>query len=142
MVIYGPDAFRTEDATTRVTARAVSDSPDNGFGLAIFGEMSKKKELEDYCFLIRTSGTPAYKIVMHRGGKETTLVDWTDASEIRGGTSPNQLEVRASGTQAAFYINGQYIRAIEATSGYALGLAGFYTSGTEEVAFDDLQITK
>ena len=143
MVIYGPSTFRTEDATTRVTARSVSgDSPEAGFGLAIFGEMSKKNELEDYCFLIRTSDTPAYKIVMHRGGSETTLVDWTSASQIRSGTSPNQLEVRTSGTKASFYINGQYVSAIEATSGYAVGLAGFYTSGTEEVAFDDLQIFK
>jgi hypothetical protein len=142
MVIYGPEAFRTEDATTRVTARSVSSSPERGYGLAIFGEMNKKKELEDYCFLIRTSGTPAYKIVMHRGGTETTVVDWTDASQLRTGTSPNQLEVRTSGTNAAFYINGQYVTAIEAASGYAVGLAGFYTSGTEEVAFDDLQISK
>lgn len=142
MVVYGPKAFRTEDATTRVTARAVSSSPASGYGLAIFGEMSKKNELEDYCFLIRTSGTPAYRVVMHRGGSETVLVDWTDASMIRTGTSPNQLEVRASGTSAAFYINGQYVRAVEATQGYAVGLAGFYTSGTDEVAFDDLQITK
>ena len=142
MVIYGPDAFRTEDSTTRVTARSVSSSPDGGYGLAVFGEMSKKKELEDYCFLIRTSGTPAYKIVSHRGGKETVVTDWTDASQIRSGTSPNQIEVRTNGTQAALYINGQYITTIEATKGYAVGLAGFYTSGTEEVAFDDLQISK
>jgi hypothetical protein len=142
MVIYGPDTFRTENATTRVTARSVSSSPETGYGLAIFGEMSKKKELEDYCFLIRTSGTPAYKVVMHRGGKETIMVDWTSASQLRTGTSPNQLEVRTSGTQAAFYINGQYVTTIEAATGYAVGLAGFYTSGTEEVAFDDLQIFK
>ncbi|HEY0321924.1 MAG TPA: hypothetical protein VGC66_13265 [Pyrinomonadaceae bacterium] len=143
MVIYGPDAFRTENATTRVTVRSVSgESSNSGFGLAVFGEMSKKKELEDYCFLIRTGGTPAYKIVMHRGGNETIVVDWTDASQLRSGSSPNQLEVRTSGTNAAFYINGQYVRAIEATTGYALGLAGFYASGTDEVAFDDLQIVK
>lgn len=142
MVIYGPDAFRTENATTRVTARSVSSSPEMGYGLAIFGEMSKKKELEDYCFLIRTSGTPAYKVVMHRGGKETVMVDWTNASQIRSGTSPNQIEVRTSGTQMALYINGQYITTVEADSGYAVGLAGFYTSGSEEVAFDDLQIFK
>ncbi|HKS29479.1 MAG TPA: hypothetical protein VJS44_16740 [Pyrinomonadaceae bacterium] len=142
MVIYGPDAFRTENATTRVTARSVSSSPDGGYGLAVFGEMSKKKELEDYCFLIRTSGTPAYKIVMHRGGKETVITDWTSASQIRSGTSPNQIEVRTSGTQMALYINGQYVATAEADSGYAVGLAGFYTSGSEEVAFDDLQIFK
>lgn len=143
MVIYSPKAFRTENATTRVTARSVSGtSPAGGYGLAVFGEMSKKNELEDYCLLIRNSGTPAYKIVMHRGGNEKVLVDWTDASQIRTGTSPNQLEARASDTQIAFYINGQYVDTIEADKGYALGLAGFYTSGTEEVAFDDLQIFK
>jgi hypothetical protein len=143
MVIYGPDAFRTENATTRVTARSVSgESPENGYGLAVFGEMNKKKELEDYCLLVRTTGTPAYKIVMHRGGNEKVLVEWTDASQLRTGTSPNQLEARASSTQIAFYINGQFVQTIDADSGYAVGLAGFYTSGTEEVAFDDLQIFK
>jgi hypothetical protein len=143
MVIYSPAAFRTENATTRVTARSVSgSSPENGFGLTIFGEMSKKKELEDYGFLIRTNGTPAYKIVLHRGGKETVVVDWTDASQLRTGSSPNQLEIRTKDTKVSFYINGQYVNAVEATTGYAVGLAGFYTSGTEEVAFDDLQIFK
>jgi hypothetical protein len=131
MVIYGPKVFRTENATTRVTARSVSGtSPARGYGLAVFGEM-KKNQLEDYCLLIRNSGTPAYKIVLHRGGDEKVLVDWTDASQIRTGTSPNQLEARASDTQLAFY-----------NKGFEFGLAGFYSSGTEEVAFDDLQIFK
>jgi hypothetical protein len=143
MVIYSPDTFRTENSTTRVTVRSVSGtSPENGYGMAVFGEMSKKKELEDYCLLIRNTETPAYKIVRHRGGNETVLVDWTDASQIRAGTSPNQLEARTSDTQIAFYINGQFVQTITADKGYAVGLTGFYTSGTEDVAFDDLQIFK
>jgi hypothetical protein len=142
MVVYGPDKFRTEDATTSVVVRAVADSPEGGFGLAIFGEMGKKKELEDYCFVIRPGGTPLYRIVMHRGGQETVIKDWASTSYILSGTSANQIEVRTSGTSCAFYINGRYVTTIEADNGYAVGVAGLYTSGTEEVTFDDLRVYK
>jgi hypothetical protein len=102
--------------------------------------MSKKNELEDYSFLIFTGGDPQYKVVMHRGGKETPIVKWTKTATIRTGTSPNQLEVRIKGDQLSFYINGQYATSIKDTAEYKKGAAGFYTSDAYEVAFDDLEI--
>ncbi|HEY3026612.1 MAG TPA: hypothetical protein VGJ55_10720 [Pyrinomonadaceae bacterium] len=145
IVMYGPNKnYQTENATVRVTTRSVDGiSPDSGYGLVVHGEKSKdKKELEDYAFLIFTGANPAYEIVQHRGGTQTTVVSWTKSSVIRSGTSTNQLEVRTQDKVLTFYINGQYMTSITDTAGFLRGLAGFYTSDANEVAFDDLEISR
>ncbi|HEX8651701.1 MAG TPA: hypothetical protein VF708_12750 [Pyrinomonadaceae bacterium] len=145
VVVYAPDAttYATQDSTVKVTVRSVSGtSPTYGYGLAVLGEMSKKSELEDYSFLIFTGNDPQYKVVLHQGGKETPIVKWTRTATIRTGSSPNQLEVRIKGDQLSFYINGQYATSIKDTADFGHGAAGFYTSDTHEVAFDDLEISR
>lgn len=140
MAIYGPKTYDTANATTRVTTRSVSGtSPTKGYGLTVYSEM-KKGLLEDYAFVIRTDGTPEYCVYLHKEGKETMLVNWTAASQIRSGSSTNQLEVRTVGSQISFYINGQFATSVADTAGYKAGIAGFYTSDKATVAFDDLEI--
>lgn len=144
VVVYGPDqaVYHTENATTRVTAHSVSGtSPSQGYGLTVYG-LIKDGNLEDYGFLIRTDESPAYRVVLHQGGKETVLINWTRSNLIHTGSSPNQLEVRATPDQISFYINGQPATSITDKVGYKGGLVGFYTSDTEPVAFDDLEIVK
>ena len=142
VAVYGPKTYDTKGATTRVTTRSVAGiSPEKGYGLTVFSEM-KNGQLEDYSFVIRTDDSPAFAVYLHQGGKETTLVNWTVASQIRSGSATNQLEARATDSQIAFYINGQYATSIEDTAGFKGGIAGFYTSGTATIAFDDLEIFK
>jgi hypothetical protein len=144
VVVYAPnkDDYYTEDSTVRVTTRSVSGtSPRFGYGVAVLGEL-KKNQLEDYSFLIFTGEDPQYKVVLHKGGKETPIVNWTRSSTIRTGTSPNQLEVRVKGDQMSFYINGQYATSIRDTAGYKAGVVGLYSSETYEIAFDDLEIDR
>jgi hypothetical protein len=145
IVMYGPNGdYSTENATVRATARSINGiSPSAGYGLVVHGEKSEgKQELEDYAFLIFTGENPQYTVVMHRGGTQTTLVKWTRSSVIRTGTSPNQLEARIKDKQLSFYVNGQYLTSITDTGNFQRGLAGFYTSDTPEVAFDDLEINR
>lgn len=142
VVIYGPnkDAYHTENATTRVTARSVTGtSPLLGYGLTVLGGL-KNGSLEDYAFLVRTDENPAFRVVLHQAGKETPLVNWTTSSLIRTGSSTNQLEVRANGDQLSFYINGQYATSVTDSVPYKNGLVGFYSSDTEPIDFDDLEI--
>jgi hypothetical protein len=128
--------------TTRVTTHSVSGtSPELGYGLVVYG-LIKDGNPEDYSFLIRTDESPAFRVVLHQGGKETVLVNWTRSSLIRTGSSPNQLEVRATPEQLSFYINGQFATSITDKANYQGGRVGFYTSDTEPVAFDDLEIVK
>jgi len=142
LVMYAPsNDYNTENATVRVTARSVDGTATtSGYALIVEGKKTENNELEDYTLLIYTGEEPQFEIVVHKAGNQTTLVPWTKSSVIRSGTSPNQLEVRAEGTDLSFYINGQYVTRITDTENFKRGVAGFYTSDATEVAFDDLEI--
>jgi hypothetical protein len=144
IVMYAPDKpdYHDENATVRVGLRSIDGNPpDTGYGLAVHGE-KKDGKLEDYSFLIYSGTNPKYKIVLHKAGAETKIVDWTPTSTIRTGTSPNQIEVRIRDTKMDFYINGQFATSIVDTENYKRGRVGLYTSDVGEVAFDDLEISK
>ena len=144
MVMYAPSQdYKTGDATVSVTARSVDGTPPaSGFGLIVHGERSKTNALEDYALLIYTGSDPEYEIVKHKGGKQTAVVRSTRSSAISTGTAANHLEVRARGSELTFYINGQYVDRITDSEDFKGGVAGLYTSGTGEVAFDDLEIKR
>jgi hypothetical protein len=144
IVMYSPDKkeYNDENATVRVGLRSIDgNSPLSGYGLTVHGE-KKTGNLEDYGFLIYNGDAPKYKIVLHKGGAESKVVDWTASSTIRTGTNPNQLEVRIRDTKMDFYINGQFVTSIVDEANYKRGRVGFYTSDVGEVAFDDLEISK
>ena len=144
IVMYGPDKpeYKTENATVRVGLRSIDGNPPlTGYGLTVHGE-KKDGKLEDYGFLIYNGENPKYKIVLHKAGAETKIVDWTPSTTIRTGTSPNQLEVRIRDLKLDFYINGQFVTSITDEQTYRRGRVGLYTSDVGEVAFDDLEISK
>lgn len=144
IVMYAPDKpdYKTENATVRVGLRSIDgDPPITGYGLVVHGE-KKDGKLEDYGFLIYSGDTPKYKIVLHRAGAETKVVDWTPTSTIRTGTLPNQIEVRIRDLKMDFYINGQFVTSITDEANYRRGRVGLYTSDVGEVAFDDLEVSK
>ena len=144
IVMYSPDKseYNDENATVRVGLRSIDgDPPQTGYGLVVHGE-KKTDNLEDYAFLIYNGPNPKYKIVLHRGGSESKMVDWTSSSTIRTGTTPNQLEVRIRETKMDFYINGQFVTSVVDEANYKAGRVGFYTSDKGEVAFDDLEVNK
>jgi hypothetical protein len=113
-----------------------------GYGLVVHGYKTNEGVFEDYAFLISNADSPKYRIVLHKNGKETTVVEPTTSTTIRTGTAPNQLEVRIRDLKLDFYINGQFVTSIVDEAGFRKGLVGFYDSGPGEVAFDDLEISK
>jgi hypothetical protein len=144
IVMYGPDKpdYKTENATVRVGLRSIDGNPPiTGYGVVVHG-VKKNDKLEDYGFLIYNGETPKYKIVLHRAGVETKVVDWTPTTTIRSGTLPNQIEVRIRDLKMDFYINGQFVTSTTDEAQYRYGRVGLYTSDTGEVAFDDLEISK
>ena len=144
LVMYGPNEdYKSDNATVKVTARSVDGTvPAAGFGLIVLGGQSKDKNLQDYALLIYPSDQPEYEVIMHKDGKQSSIVSRTQSKVIRSGSNPNQLEVRIQGTQLMFYINGQYVTRATDSANYKSGLAGFYTSDAVEVAFDDLEIQR
>jgi hypothetical protein len=144
LVMYGPTSdYRTENATVQVTARSVDGTPAaSGYGLIVHGQKSKTGQLEDYALLIYTGDDPWYEVIKHKGGVQTEVVPRAKSKIIRTGTNPNQLEVRAKGSELSFYINGQYVDQIRDTDNFKGGVAGLYTSDSAEIAFDDLEIKR
>jgi hypothetical protein len=144
LVMYGPNQdYKTDNATVKVTARSVDGSvPSAGFGLIVLGGQSKDKNLQDYALLIYPSDQPEYEVIMHKDGKQSSIVSRTQSKVIRSGSNPNQLEVRIKGNELQFYINGQYLTRTNDSANHKSGLAGFYTSDAVEVAFDDLEIQR
>jgi hypothetical protein len=144
IVMYAPsDDYNTENATVKVTARSVAGTvPLYGFGLMVHCAQSKAKQLEDYALLIYPTDTPEYEVIIHKDGVQKSLVERTASTAIRPGTNPNQLEVRVKGAELSFYVNGQYLTKITDSENFRRGRAGFYTSDTAEVAFDDLEISR
>jgi uncharacterized protein YlbG (UPF0298 family) len=144
VVMYAPsEDYSTENSNVKVTARSVTGGvPSAGFGLMVHCAQSKTKQLEDYALLIYPSDDPEYEVIMHNNGTQTSLVSKTKSSAIHSGSSSNLLEVRIKGTELSFYINGQYLTRITDKENFKRGRAGLYTSGVEEVAFDDLEITR
>ncbi len=143
LVMYAPsNNYSTENARVSVTVQDIEGGAvSSGYGLIVHGQKTATGQLEDYALLIFTGAQPQYEIVKHKAGVQTTVVPWTKSSAILTGTSANQLEVRAKGTELSFYINGQYVNRITDNE-IRKGVAGFYTSGTSEVAFDDLEIRR
>ena len=41
-----------------------------------------------------------------------------------------------------FYINGEFIRAVNNTDGYGGGVTGLYSGDAVQIAFSDLEISK
>lgn len=144
VAMYAPsNDYSTENATVRVTARSVSGStPSSGFGLMVHCLQSRAGQLEDYALLIYPTVEPAYEIIMHKAGNQSTLVERTPSDAIKSGSEANKLEVRIKGNQLAFYANGQLLRTITDRESYRRGRVGFYTSDVFEVAFDDLEIER
>lgn len=134
--------YETSNANTRVTVRSVTGvSPSMGYGLTVYGS-SEGDMMKDYAFIIRTDESPSFRVAAHEGGKENTQINWTPSTLIRGGSNPNQLEVRSDGAQLSFYINGQFATSITDTEGYEGGTVGLYSSDPVPVAFSDLEIYK
>ena len=143
VVMYAPsDTYNTENARVSVTVRSVDGGvPSAGFGLMVHGTL-KGGKLEDYALLIFPSDEPSYQIVKHKNGTQTSLVDATKSDAIKSGSTPNKLEVRIKGSELSFYANGKFLTKIRDEEDYRRGKAGFYTSDTHEVAFDNLEITR
>ena len=135
--------YATKDAIVKVTARSVDGkSPEYGYGLIVRGKADQKGTLDGYGFLIYTGATPKYEIVRFNGGEATTIVPWAASGVIRGGTNSNQIEVRTSGSQLSMYVNGQFLKSITDTANFNEGYVGLYTSETNEVAFDDMEVDR
>lgn len=139
-VLAASAAFKTENATTTVTARNINEADTSlGFGLLIHS--NPVPLTQDYAFLI-DSENKKYRVVRHVPQKEIDVVDWTRSPAIKDGTQKNVLEVRDHDKKMDFYINGQFIISVDNKDGYSGGVTGLYSSNAVPIGFSDFEIKK
>lgn len=132
----------SNDAVSRVTVKNTSKgATDLGFGL-IVNSSPIKALLRDYAFVIRTDGTPAYRIVSHSATIEKDIVKWTSSPAIKKGDDENKLEVRDDGKKLTFYINGQLMTSIDDSNGDNNTVAGIYAGDALPITFSDLEVER
>lgn len=145
VVMYAPsNDYNSENATVKVTARSVDGGvPSAGFGLMVHCLQSRSGQLEDYALLIYPSADePAYEVIMHKQGNQSTLVPRTKSDAIKSGAEPNELQIKINGSQMVFYANDRILTTLTDRENYRRGRVGFYTSDVFEVAFDNLRIER
>jgi hypothetical protein len=137
-VLAAPDNYTTDDADTRVTLRNVDDAASSlGYGLIFHSNPTPLQQ--DYAFLINTK-TKKYRVVHHEPSKETSVIPWTSAPAIKGGTDENVLEIHDLPDKVELYINGTMVNSIKNVYGYAGGVPGLYSGDGVKIAFKDLEI--
>ena len=133
--------FQTSNATVTLTLRnTTGEEASLGYGLVIHSD-PKNVLSKDYAFLIR-SDTQQYRIVRHTNKNESNVVGWTRSNSIKRGTNQNKIEVRTSGKDMEFYINGEFVRTEKDFSNYRGGVAGIYTSGDVPIGFSKIEYRK
>lgn len=139
-VLVSTDAFRTENATTRVTVRN-SDDGNTTFGYGLIFHSDSTPLVKDYAFLI-DSKKRRYRVVRHESETETTVVPWTNSPLIKAGTEPNLLEARDKGGKIELYINGQLATSVANKQGPTEGVPGLYVGDGAKIGFKKLEVAK
>lgn len=138
--IWGLNATEHTDVVIEATARQLSTTDNNGYGLMCRANPSNNGE--GYYFFV--SGDGFYSIQKAQGSSTpAALVNWTNSNAINQGQGVNNIRVVCLGDYLALYVNGNFLtetRDSSFTSGYA-GITGAqFEAGDLNITFDNLNI--
>jgi hypothetical protein len=133
-----------DDVIVSATFRKTGGPPGGGYGLIVRDQGpeprdGKNQELSAY--VLETGDLGEYGVWRRDGDHWIDLVPWTRSPAVRSGGSPNELLVRALGSQLTFSVNGSVIASVTDDT-YAQGGVGLFVGGDDnDVALDrfDLQ---
>jgi len=114
-----------------INAKHIDGIEDNAYGI--------KFAAYDWnnCYNFSISANGYYRVSKKEKGVFSNVVPWTTSTAIKTSVA-NKLEVRVLGTNAEFYINGQYVNRTDITSfGTSAGLEVY---NNQTIYFDDLTI--
>jgi hypothetical protein len=124
---------RGKDHRIGITLRSDSPTPTDYSGL-IWDFRDKDNY---YAFLVTQDGR--YGVVRRDGGKSSLIMGWHSSPEIMGRGRFNTLEVRRTGSDLVFSINGKDHNRMS-FAGLAGKEVGFIFSGTQTAAIDEMHL--
>ncbi|HET6764020.1 MAG TPA: hypothetical protein VFH27_10110, partial [Longimicrobiaceae bacterium] len=118
--------------TIRATLQKHTGRIHEGTGILFGGEGLDRAENEQKYAYFLTRGDGSFLIKQRDGAALTVVQDWTAHPAIRRdgeeGGRPNELEVRATATDAAFLVNGVEVARVPAAKLRLAGVAGLRIS--------------
>jgi hypothetical protein len=141
VLIAMPGAPTTNEADVSLNVRNLTGGDTKlGYGLIFHSKSSTPLE-QDYAFLIDSAGQ-RYRIAYHQNKVESTVVDWTTSTSIKGGSAENLLEVKDLSDKIEFYINGTMVTSIRNVYGHPAGVPGIYSGDGLKVGFSGLTVRR
>jgi hypothetical protein len=118
--------------TIRATLQKHTGRIHEGTGILFGGEGLDRAESEQKYAYFLTRGDGSFLIKQRDGANLIVVQDWTTHPAIRRdgeeGGRPNDLEVRATKTDAAFFVNGVEVARVPAEQLRLAGIAGLRVS--------------
>jgi len=128
-----------DDVVVSATLRKTGGPPGGGYGLIVRSQPSATLDGQNQNFdayVLEAGDLGEFGIWRREDDHWVDLVPWTRSQAIRQGGSPNDLSVRAIGSQLVFTINGVEVARVE-DDVLAHGGVGVFAGGdNNEVALD------
>ena len=134
-VSWGDTDTEFSDFSLEVEAHLVDGAGEGQYGL-IFRE-----EDGDNFYMFNISHNGMYKLRKQVDDEWQNIIEWTESSHVRTGTSTNHLRVVCRGSEITMYVNGHYLDTVtdHSFSAGKLGVfAGTFNEPNFHVAFDNL----
>jgi hypothetical protein len=127
------------DVVVSATFRKTGGPPGGGYGLIVRTQAPEPLDGQNQAFnayVLEAGDLGEYGVWRRDGDQWVDLVSWTPSPVVRSGGSPNDLLVRAVGTQLTFSVNGTVLATITDAT-YAQGSVGLIVGGDDNaVALD------
>jgi hypothetical protein len=131
------------DAVVTATFRKTGGPPGGGYGLMVRTSGSDPRDgnnQEFTAYVFETGDLGEYGAWRREGDHWIDLVPWSRSAVVRSGGSPNELVVRALGTQLSLTVNGVELANLQDATLQSGGIGLFVGGDNNEVALDRFNV--
>jgi hypothetical protein len=132
-------AVRFDDCQIEIDARLSPPAE----GAYVYLDFRRQSNSDRFSFVVNP-GNGTFLLRRYHGQRGSDLVPWTRAAAINGGTSPNRLGARVTGSEIILLLNGQEIgrtRDDTLLEGQVAFGVGHFQDGPAEAHFGSLIVT-
>jgi Domain of unknown function (DUF4388) len=135
----GEDVADLGDVNLSATFRKTGGPPGGGYGVIIRDQGPLPRDGMNQAmnaYVLEAGDLGEYGVWRREGDHWVDLVPWTRGASVHPGGSPNDLQVRAVGSQITFMLNGVQVASLDDATLPAGGVGVFAGGDFNEVALD------
>jgi hypothetical protein len=131
------------DVVVSATFRKTGGPPGGGYGLIVRGQSPQPLDGVNQtmnAYVLETGDKGEFGVWRRDADHFVDLVPWMPSSSVRAGGSPNDLMVRAVGSELTFMVNGAEVAKVEDATLGSGGVGVFVGGDNNEVALDHFTV--